>query len=173
MKYIKKATVILILTIIMITSSFTSLAFAGDIIRTIRDYHIAWNPDYGTRTFWFRVTYCGYQYSGSVDAVNDHDVLGYKTSQDAIFPPEIGNGAVQPTQINMYNGSYQLISTIYGFDIGTIRSYLVEYPLGGRHNHDNIYAADTGTNYIRVPVLFTITNWEPYTYSTYVWSYSF
>lgn len=162
---------------ILVLCLLSSAVYAGDISIEDRFYHWAAHPDFGVKCFWYRPEYVGYKYSGTVDAVKDHDFYAYKSTVDGIYPPEIGNGEVLPTKIKMLNSNYQTFTTIYGFSNGLIRKVMISgdsIMLKTCKNYDNIYAADTGTNYIRIPILFTLDDsWSLNTFSDDLTTYGF
>lgn len=144
---------------LLIMCIFSSAVYASEIYASSKFGHSAMHPDFGLKKFWYRPYYVGEKYSGTVDAVKDHDFYAYKTSDDVIFPSEIGNGDPMPTKIEMLNSNKQVFSRIYGFDSGLIRPVMIsgdDMMLKTKYNNSDIYAANTGTNYIRVPILFSL-----------------
>lgn len=150
---------------------FTTTAEAVYIGCGTRIGHSSWSSDFGAKTFWYRPDYSGEKYSGTVDAVKDHDFFAYKLQIDNIFPPDIGNGEVTLTNVQMLNSSDSVISTMTGFSSGTIRGIMLPGDamlLYTRKNYSSIYAADTGDNKIRSNFIFTID--DSFTIPTNTWS---
>lgn len=119
-------------TLLLALGVTISIAFAFTNNTRAETYsHTAWSPDWGTKPFNYTAHYMAAQYG--ITELFNHEVDAYKTPDQVIWPPEVGNGDVLLLRVYLQGSDEVTYDEIQGnsFSNGAIYDHI--YPGGTLH----------------------------------------